>query len=382
MKKKLAGMIMRQRKPLLVLGVVALSFGCRKSNDNQKELRDFTQVNLVANTREYNPRFIDQTLINGFGIAWSPNGIAWVNSVGGHVSELYDAEGVRKRAVNIPSPTDSVGGFPCGIVFSGDRNFKLSNHNPALFLFTSFDGVLSGWNGGNNAEFIKAPAKASYTGLAIASSNGQNFIYAANFGQKKIDVWDSAFKLVRNMPFKDPSVPSDFSPYNIQAVGDWLFVMYAQLGADGHGVAGAGNGYVSIFNTDGSLVRTFAARGTLNVPWGVTMAPASFLDDKDMGDGSGHGGYGTQSNSVTVNRRGQHDPVILVGNFGDGRINVFTQDGNFLGQLQTHNHTLVIEGLWALTFPPASAGIDPARLYFSAGPDAENDGVFGYLIKQ
>jgi hypothetical protein len=276
--------------------------------------------------------------------------------------------------------------------------FNLPNGNGAAFLFTGFDGVLSGWNGGDSAVFLKAPRGASYTGLAIGSSGGQNFIYAANFGLKKIDVWDTHFNLVR-MSFTDPNLPDEYSPYNIQAVGNFLFVMYAKLNAvegdpgKGHGIAGAGLGFVSVFNMDGSFVKRFASRGTLNVPWGVTMAPASFLEDQDLtkDGGDGHGGYAVASvmpatggNDAGGAERDVKAPVILVGNFGDGRINVFSQDGNFLGQLQskTRKQPIVIDGLWALTFPPSSAGIDPGRLYFSAGPEGETDGLFGYLIKQ
>ena len=389
---------------IAVITTAALAFSCHKSNVDQKDLRDFKQVNLVANTAEYHPVTIDPTLINGFGIAWSPNGIAWVNSVGGHVSELYTAEGaIARKPVNIPQPNDTIGGFPCGIVFNPTKGFNIPT-GPSLFLFTSFDGVLSGWNGaaGNNAQRIKAPSKASYTGLAIAASGGHTFIYGANFGLKKIDTWDSNFNLIK-MPFVDPTLPKDYSPYNIQAVGDWLFVIYAKLGDDGHGVAGAGNGYVSIFNTNGTFVRRFASRGTLNIPWGVTMAPGSFLEDKDMDDEDNNGGVysiasnhgstitaGTPNSSSSSGNNGGNsykhdpkDPVILVGNFGNGRINVFSQQGNYLGQLQSHKHTIEIDGLWALSFAPATATtVDPARLYFSAGPDQEKDGLFGYLIKQ
>ena len=384
-KMKLTGIRWRLGKnSLLTITVVALSVGCHKSNVNEKDLRDFNQVNLIANTSEYNPVTVDQTLINAFGIAWSPNGIAWVNSVGGHVSELYSAEGDIIRRVNIPSPTDTIGGFPTGIVFSGGKGFNLPNGGSA-FLFTGFDGVLSGWNGasGNNALRLKNPPNASYTGLALASNGGHNFIYGANFGAKKIDVWDTAFSKV-SMSFTDPTLPDSYSPYNIQAVGDFLFVMYAELATSGpsagHGVAGAGKGYVSVFNTDGSFVKRFASQGTLNVPWGVTMAPGSFLEDQDMGNGD-------SKSLVSANdgKQGNHktkDPVILVGNFGDGHINVYAQDGTFLGQLQSHNRPIVIEGLWALSFAPSTANIDPSRLYFTAGPENESDGIFGYIIKQ
>jgi hypothetical protein len=257
----------------------------------------------------------------------------------------------------------------------------------AIFIFSSFDGVLSAWNGGNNAKRMNYPARdnTSYTGLAIGSSNGHNYIYGANFGEKKIDVWDTAFRKVQGFVFRDYGIPSTYSPYNIQAVGDKLFVMYGELATSGpskgHGIAGAGKGFVSVFNMDGSFAARFASRGTLNLPWGVTMAPASFLEDQDVyGGEEGHGGY-----AVTKSANGGHnskDPVILVGNFGDGHINVYTQDGRFLGQLQSHKHPLEIEGLWALSFPPAPPSSDAGRLYFSAGPDNEGDGVFGYIIKR
>jgi len=368
--------------------VTALALGCHKPPPiGNKDLRDFKVVNLVANNEEYHPQFIDSTLINGFGIAWSPSGIAWVNSVGGHASNLYDFTGIRLRDVKIPSPTDSVGGFPCGIVFSNNMGFKLSNGKSAIFLFSSFDGVISGWNGqaGNNAERLKAPPRASYTGLAIAKNNGRPLIYAANFGQKRIDVWDTTFTRVV-MPFNDPALPDSYSPYNIQAVGNYIFVVYGILATDrdpnpGHGVAGPGKGFVDVYTTDGILVKRFASRGTLDLPWGVTAAPASFLEDKDLSGGeSVHGG--SDRNGSDRNGSDIGDSVVLVGNFGDGRINVFTTEGRFLGQLQSHHHVLEIEGLWALSFPPSTSGVDPHRLYFSAGPDNEADGVFGYLIKQ
>jgi uncharacterized protein (TIGR03118 family) len=394
--KKLTKRPLDSRKNYLtLLAALAFSFGCHKSNVDQKDLRDFQQINLVANNNEYNASHIDSTLLNAFGMAWTSNGFAWVNSVGGHVSEIYNSEGVRQRAVNIPSsasPADSNGGFPCGIVLSSGKGFNLRN-GPSNFLFSGFEGGLSGWNAasGNNAQFILHPPGASFTGLAIGSSAGRNFIYAANFGAKKINVWDTTFARV-DMPFKDPTLPDDYSPYNIQAVGDSLFVMYAKLktkdpGA-GHGVAGDGFGYVSVFSTDGTFGRRFASQGTLNIPWGVTMAPSNFLQEKDVySSGNNNDGKGTKNSLLNSNSANQenhylNEPVILIGNFGNGRINVFSLDGKFLGQLQTHKHTLVIDGLWALSFPPASANIDAGRLYFTAGPDGENDGVFGYIIKK
>ncbi|MBS1598846.1 MAG: TIGR03118 family protein [Bacteroidetes bacterium] len=392
-KKKLAVGLKTGKKLFAIASVVALTLGCHKSNVDQQDLKNFSQVNLVANKAIYNPTNllnpIDPTLQNGFGIAWSPNGIAWVNSVLGHVSELYKSEGdIARKPVLIPSASDPSGGFPCGIVFSGDKNFQFSK-GKAVFIFSSFDGAISAWNGGDTATRVLAPNGASYTGLAIGTSGAKTFIYGANFGLKRIDVWDTVFHRVA-MSFTDERIPSDYSPYNIQAVGDYLFVMYAKLADSGpnkgHGVEGKGFGYVDIFSTDGNLVKRFASNGTLDIPWGVTMAPASFLEGTDMGGGGNDGGYGDKSVTGDNNKRGNNDPkepVILVGNFGDGRINVFSSsDGKFLGQLKSHSRTIEIDGLWALTFAPESSGIDQHRLYFSAGPAAEADGIFGFLIKQ
>ncbi len=286
--KKQTRFILRpQAYSLLAITLLGVSVGCHKPAVHPDDLKNFKQVNLVANTSEYQPVTVDPTLLNAFGIAWSPNGIAWVNSVGGHVSELYSAEGAIVRTpVNIPSPADTIGGLPCGIVFSGGKGFNLSN-GPSSFLFTGFDGVLSGWNGasGNNAQRLKASAGNSYTGLAIGANAGHNFIYGANFGAKKIDVWDTAFHRIP-MSFTDPELPETYSPYNIQAVGDYLFVLYAELSTygstAGHGIAGAGKGYVSVFNTDGSFVKDLRQREALNIPWGVTEASGSFLENKDM----------------------------------------------------------------------------------------------------
>jgi hypothetical protein len=282
----------------------------------------------------------------------------------------------------------------------------------ASFIFAGGDGVISAWNGaaGNNAfRVANNSATSAYTGLALAASGGANFLYAADFRTGRIDVWDTAWKPVTWMPFHDAAIPSGFAPFNIQAAGSWLLVTYAKVGANGREAVGAGLGFVDIYNTDGSFVRRLGSRGTLNAPWGVTMTAANFLNQEDMdtkegndqgnGGGSGNsngggsnGGSGGGSNSSPggpggSNGNSGHDfndnqPVILVGNFGDGRINVFSPDGQFLGQLQSHKQTIVISGLWALGFAPATATtVDPNRLYFTAGPAMETDGVFGYLIK-
>jgi uncharacterized protein (TIGR03118 family) len=378
---------------------IVLGLGCRKAGNIEEELRNFQQVNLVANKALYDPATVDPTLQNGWGLAWAPSGIAWVNAEADGLSELYTAAGaIVRKPVNIPSPTDSVGGAPIGIVFNSTKGFLLPNKAVANFIFDGGDGVISAWNGaaGNNAFRIADNAVTSaYTGLTLAASGGANYLYAANFRAGKIQVWDTAWNPVTWMPFHDAAIPSGFAPFNIQSVGAWLVVNYAKVGANGRQEVGAGLGFTDIFTTAGSFVRRLASRGVLNSPWGVTMAPAAFLQQADMkgstggesGSGSGSGsGDGSGSGSGPGSGSGKMDPtqpVILIGNFGDGRINVFTLDGVYLGQLQSHNRVIAINGLWALGFAPTTATtISQDWLFFTAGPAKEADGIFGYLVKQ
>jgi len=369
---------------LLLVLLIGFSVSCRKANIDKNDLRDFQQVNLVSNNGSDAPVLTDTSLQNAWGIAWSPTGIAWVNSEASHLSHLYTGEGAIVRpAVNIPSPTDTIGVAPTGIVFAGGAGFKLSNGQGALFLFAGDDCVLSGWNGaaGNNAlRIADNSATAGYFGLALATWNGSHFLYAANFKEFKIDVWDTTFTMV-SMPFKDPGLPASYSPFNIQAIGSWLFVMYAKVGPGGDEIHQKGLGLVDVFNPDGSFVKRFATGGTLNSPWGATMTPANFLSDNNMNmdDGSNQ----KNISGIVKSIDNDQEPAILIGNFGDGRINVYTLDGHFRGQLQKHKQPITIDGLWALSFAPTSAtAIDPMRLYFTAGPNDETDGLFGYLIKK
>ena len=395
---------------LLILAVLAFSGGCRKMTIDKKDLRDFQQINLVSNTVKYSPFLKDPTLQNAWGLAWSPTGIAWVNSQAGHVSELYSLDGAALRAgVKIPSPADtSAGGNPTGVVFNPTKGFKISNGAAANFLFVGVDGMVTGWNGaaGASARVVaNHSATSSYTGLTTAVSGGFTYLYAADFRTGRIAVWDTAWNAVTWMPFRDPALPSGYAPFNIQSVGTWLYVMYAKVGPDGRDQAGAGLGFVDVFNTNGSFVKRFASRGSLNAPWGVVEAPASFLagmqmdkgdnDEKHGGgnDNSGPGNNNGNDNSGHGNNNGPDNkdltqPVILVGNFGDGHINVYTLDGTYQGQLQSHSRTIVIDGLWALSFAPSTSTIPAGdtniadRLYFTAGLDKETNGLFGYLLKQ
>lgn len=363
---------------LAFFSLLFLASGCRKVD--VKKLKNYDQVNLVANNGNYGAPHIDPLQINAWGLAWSPTGTAWVNSQAGHVSALYTGEGVSPRIpVNIPSPAGPATGNPTGIVFNGSADFIISNGQAARFLFVNLDGVLSGWNGaaGDNAILIKDNSSTSvYTGMAIGVSNGDNYIYASDFRAGNIAAWDKSFNPV-SMSFKDPWLPKGYSPFNIQASGEWLYVAYAKVGPDGRDEKGIGKGIVSVFRTDGSFVKRFATGGLLNAPWGVTVAPKSFFEDPEDDD-AGKPGKGFKND-----HQSSDTTLILVGNFGDGKINVYTTRGEFVGQLRSHGRTIVIDGLWAIGFAPVTAtAIDPNRLYFTAGPAGETDGLFGYLVKK
>lgn len=416
--------VLRPGAVCLTLAVWAgLAGGCRKINigqQHQQDLRNFDQVNLVANKAGYDPALVDPTLKDAWGLAWAPTGIAWVNATAEGVSDLYlTTPSIVRPPINIPSPTDSVGGAPIGIVFNSTKGFILPDNGAAAFIFDGGDGVLAAWNGaaGNNAFRVADNSQtASYTGLALANSEGANFLYAANFRSGKIEVWDTAWNPVTWMPFHDQSIPGGFHNFNIQSVGGYLVVTYAKVGANGRQAVGAGLGFVDVYRTDGSFVRRLASGGVLNSPWGVTMASHEFLEDHELtkvddggggedhgngngnsdgggngngsgngnGDGNGNGnGNGNGSPGGPGNQNNDDQPVFLIGNFGDGHINVFSQNGVFEGQLASHNKVVTIPGLWALGFAPSTAtSINPDWLFFTAGPNNEADGVFGYLTKE
>ena len=358
------------RRLLLGLSTVIISFSsCHKVGEywhgkdhSKQDLGNLTQVNLVANNASYGASRVDPNLLNAWGIAFSATGTPWISSTGAGVSVIYNREGIQVLApVNIPSPGGATGGTPTGqVANSSATDFILSNGQAARFMFVNLDGVISGWNGaaGSNALLIKNNVgQAIYTGVALASDNGQSYLYLANALKGTIEVLDRTFNTVTDKPFVDPYLPAGYVPFNVHLVGDKLYVAYTKVAPDGRALKQVGNGVVNIFSTGGILLKRFADGDKLNAPWGIALASADFFSSDDA------------------------QPALLVGNFGDGKINAYTPDGKFISQLKVDNKTLVIEGLWEISFPPSTSTIDPNRLYFAAGPDDEKDGLFGYLIK-
>lgn len=361
---------MKKNLSIIVVIMTVLFFSaCHKAGDylpghqhSKPDLGKLQQFNLVANNSSYHATRVDPLLLNAWGISFSATGTPWITATGAGVSTIYDREGVQVlAAVNVPSPAGATGGSPTGIVTNGNTaDFILSNSQSARFIFAGLDGIIAGWNGaaGGNAIVIKNNVgQAVYTGLALASDGGQQFLYAANALKGTIDVFDRSFNQVNTKPFTDPQLPSGYVPFNIHLAGDKMFVMYTKVGADGRALKQTGNGIVNVFSTAGVLLARFAAGGKLNAPWGLALAPANFFAGKDA------------------------QAAVLVGNFGDGKINAYTTSGTFIDQLTVNNQTLAIDGLWEIAFPPSTSTIDPNRLYFAAGPNDEKDGLFGYLLK-
>lgn len=341
-------------KTLLFPVVMTLTvLGCKKDNPAKSSAQQYsvTQTNLVADATGFGAAKIDPNLLNAWGLAVNPNGIIWVSSNHKGLTTIYDSTGKTLLApVNIMTTAGNTAA-PTGIVFNGTPDFGGSK-----FIFCGEDGTITTWSAGANAAVVFARADAVYKGLAMGNNDGKNFLYAANFKAGKIEMFDSNFQPVNTAGFTDSTIPAGFAPFNVQNIEGSLYVAYAkQKGPDNmDDDAAPGNGYVNVFKPDGSLVKRFASQGSLNSPWGMTLAPAGFAAST---------------------------PTMLVGNFGDGKISVFDMDGNFKGSLQKGGQPAAISGLWALDFLTANPTA-ASHLYFTAGPDGEVHGLFGFLTSQ
>jgi uncharacterized protein (TIGR03118 family) len=319
----------------------------------------YLQHNLVANL----PGLADHTdtnLVNPWGISFSAASPFWISDEAAGRSTLYNSSGTpQSLVVTIPVPTGGVPpARPTGTIFNSTTNFVVTGTSPARFIFATEDGTIAAWASGSTAviKVDNSAAGTIYKGLASGSSAGNNYLYAADFHGGKIDVFDGNYSpAILAGSFSDGSIPAGYAPFNIQNVGGQLYVTYAVQGPGGlYDIPGAGHGYVNVFDTSGHLLRRLASAGVLNSPWGVAQAPAGF------------GGLAG---------------AVLVGNFGDGRINAFNPlNGDSEGGMNdTNGSPISIIGLWALAFGNGGNGGEPHTLYFTAGPNGGTQGLFGSL---
>jgi uncharacterized protein (TIGR03118 family) len=315
----------------------------------------FTITALVADIASFNAKTIDPNLVNPWGIVFSGTGNLWVSNNGTGTSTVYDANGNKQAlTVGIPSATSPTGGSPTGVIANTTTDFPIGTSGPSLFIFATEDGLIAAWNAAAaNAQIVvnRSAKGAVYKGVAMASSAGANFIFATDFHNGVVDIWDNAFKFVKS--FTDPNIPAGFAPFGITNIGGKLYVSFAkQLAPDNHDdEAGVGNGFIDVFNPDGTVASRFVSNGSLNSPWGMVIAPAGF---------------------------GSFAGALIVGNFGDGRIGAYdSNSGAFLGFVSDLNAApLVIDGLWGLAFGPTAGS---TSLYFASGPNSEAHGLVGTI---
>jgi uncharacterized protein (TIGR03118 family) len=309
----------------------------------------------------------DPNLQNTWGLARSDTSPWWIANNGTASTSVYTGAGSRIDIGGITA--QGVPGAPTGAVFSGIMDqFKVGTAadptalDTSNFIFDSEDGTISAWRIGSTAAQVTVDMSTSdavFKGLAISNGPSGPRLYATDFANGQVDVFDGSWNPV-NVPgaFVDPRLPRHFAPFGIQTIDDRVFVTYAkqQPGSDDE-AHGRGLGFVDAYDLDGNFLRRVAQRGQLDAPWGLAWAPASF---------------------------GRFGGDLLVGNFGDGQINAYQEmrNGHFehRGTLRTaKHHKLSIDGLWALEFGNAGLNGDPQTLFFTAGIDDEAHGLFGTI---
>lgn len=321
---------------------------------------DFIKVtNLVTNDpTAYPSQVTDSNLVNAWGMSYGPTSPLWVSDNGAGVATVYHIDPATntttKLGLTVSIPGD---GSATGQAFNSGAASGAFHGDP--FLFVSEDGTISGWRGslGSTAETLQMGSTTNvYKGTTVVSMGGHTYLFAANFATGSIDVLKGdagAPNLAGH--FTDPTLPAGYAPFNVQVLGNHIFVTYGQQVAGSKDEAhGAGLGLVNEFNLDGTFVRRVASHGPLNAPWALALAPSTF---------------------------GALAGDLLVGNFGDGHISAFDMaTDKLLGQLMGQNGTpLTIDGLWGLIPGNGGAGGSPNDLYFSSGPNDENNGLFGSL---
>ena len=326
------------------------------------------------------PTTIDANLSNPWGVAIAPGLPFWIADNNSNLSTLYSGTGAiqtdsitgtNEVGIAIPASAAGVPANPTGQVYNGGGGFLIptsAGQESALFIFDGEGGTIAAWANGSGATAVTAyddgvangANHAVYKGLALGTVNGANFLYATDLHNNKVDVFDTNFTKPAAMQgkFVDPTIPSGFVPFGIVALNGQLYVSYTKQDAAKHDeTTGAGLGYVDVFDFSGNFVSRFASAGALNAPWGMAVAPA---------------GFGSLAGD------------LLIGNFGDGKINIFAPNGTALatsmGPLTvTNGGTITIPGLWSLVFGNGDSDKPLTTLFYTAGFADQTDGVFGSI---
>jgi len=355
----------------------------------------YTQTNLVSNASGVAP-VTDPQLINPWGISRGSGSPWWVSGNATGSSTLYNGAGTKQSLIVTIPPADpnnenTPTGTPTGTIFNGSQtDFLLAPAKPALFLFSTNDGAIAGWNPTVTPTLavivVKTTDGSSYTGLTSAFINGKAFLYAANFTKGRVDVYDNAFQPVKlsieqsdrnagddedrssKNSFMDENLPRGYVPFNVQAIGNDIVVTYA-LHEEGarFETDGPGLGFVDIFSSTGRLLRRLQHGDWLNAPWGVALAPLDFgRFSHDLLIGQFAGGGDTQSSGF-----------IAAYDLATGKFDGLLEDAS--------GKPLAINGIWALSPGNVSpnnsdaAAAPAAQMYFTAGPNHGSGGLFGYF---
>jgi uncharacterized protein (TIGR03118 family) len=349
----------------LILISIAVNSYAQGASPSQQH---YKQTNLVSDVPGM-AKVTDPNLVNPWGLARSSGSPWWVSDNGTGLSTLYSGTGaIVPLVVTIPpsDPKSSPTGNPTGAVFNGGTGFEIKKGFPAAFIFVTEDGTISGWNSKVDPTHaiikVNEKEKSVFKGATIATAKvpfvgPQSFLYVADFRKGRVQIYDSNF---HHLPvpeelFDDDALPPGFAPFNVQNIGGNIYVSYALQNSDKEDdVAGAGLGYVDIFSPEGRLLRRLEHGPWFNAPWGLTLASSDF---------------------------GSNSHALLVGQFGSGEILVFNPvTGRFRGRLRdASNKPIKIDGLWALQFGNDAMAGPATMLFFSAGIDDEQHGLFGTI---
>ncbi|TCK35107.1 uncharacterized protein (TIGR03118 family) [Paraburkholderia sp. BL8N3] len=360
-------MMKKTRRTVTAIALAAVTLtglaACGGGDDDSPPSTPFKATTLVSDGSVAAPH-TDPNLQNGWGVALSAKSTFWVSDNNAHKATLYDGNGVvQPLVVTIPDGTNGPSG-PTGIISNATTDFVISasgKSSSAAFIWATDAGTIAAWSPNvlpteAVTAFDDAAGGAVYRGLTAATVNGQNMLYAADFHNAKVDVFNASFQKVQlDGQFKDPTLPAGFAPFGIQTIGNSIFVTYAKQNAAAVAqVVGAGFGILDQFDTSGHFIKQFVGvGGVLNAPWGVAQAPANF---------------GPLSNQ------------LLVGNFGDGTIEAFDPtSGHDLGKLVlSDGKPFTQAGLWGISFGNDTNNQPKNTLFFAAGP-SKPTGVFGRI---